>query len=374
MKLFPLKDIKKENWELYLARNIDFLTLVANARSNSDDLKKRLGFGIESALYLTENKMANYYRDNDEQTKFILKIYKIIKNSPEKLIKILKNAEKINKLMKYEIEEAKMQKEYFQKNSLKNLGDIFRKKYNLLYFHFAPCVVIPYFVGVASEKYGVKSKNKKVENILAKSKKLRAISYYINYRELIVGSILKEIAFRKNISVKIINKLTPEEIIELCNSNKRIIKKDKRTHAVYFRKYQEEYFQFDKVFYKSLRKILTKDKTKQKLSIIYGKIGYKGVKEGVAKVVYNKKDFSKFRKGDILVTINANPSLSPIIKKSKAIIADDGGITSHAAIVSREQKIPCIIGTKIATKVLKDGDLVEVDADKGIVRIIKKAK
>ena len=56
-----------------------------------------------------------------------------------------------------------------------------------------------------------------------------------------------------------------------------------------------------------------------------------------------------------------------------AIVTNQGGITSHAAIVSRELNIPCIIGTKIATKVLRDGDLVEVDANKGVVKIIKKS-
>ena len=61
------------------------------------------------------------------------------------------------------------------------------------------------------------------------------------------------------------------------------------------------------------------------------------------------------------------------MKKAAAIVTDEGGITSHAAIVAREVGIPCVIGAKIATKALKDGDLVEVDADKGIVRIIKKA-
>lgn len=59
-------------------------------------------------------------------------------------------------------------------------------------------------------------------------------------------------------------------------------------------------------------------------------------------------------------------------KKAAAIITDEGGITCHAAIISREFKIPCIIGTKKATKVLKDGDMVEVDAEKGIVRILEK--
>ena len=58
------------------------------------------------------------------------------------------------------------------------------------------------------------------------------------------------------------------------------------------------------------------------------------------------------------------------MKKASAIITDEGGLSCHAAIVARELGIPCIIGTKIATKVLKDGDRVEVDADKGIVKKI----
>jgi pyruvate,water dikinase len=59
------------------------------------------------------------------------------------------------------------------------------------------------------------------------------------------------------------------------------------------------------------------------------------------------------------------------MKKAGAIITDEGGITCHAAIVSRELKKPCIIGTKIATQVFKDGDMVEVDAENGIVKIIR---
>ena len=57
--------------------------------------------------------------------------------------------------------------------------------------------------------------------------------------------------------------------------------------------------------------------------------------------------------------------------KALAIVTDIGGLMSHAAIISRELKIPCIIGTKIATQVLHDGDLVEVDANNGIIKILK---
>ena len=72
----------------------------------------------------------------------------------------------------------------------------------------------------------------------------------------------------------------------------------------------------------------------------------------------------------MLVAVMTRPDDIHLIKNSLAVITDEGSILSHAAIVCRELKKPCIIGTKIATQVLKDGDLVEVDADKGVVRII----
>ena len=62
------------------------------------------------------------------------------------------------------------------------------------------------------------------------------------------------------------------------------------------------------------------------------------------------------------------------MKRASAIVTDEGGITCHAAIIARELKVPCVIGTKIATQVLNDGDLVEVNANQGIVKILKKAK
>jgi pyruvate,water dikinase len=64
------------------------------------------------------------------------------------------------------------------------------------------------------------------------------------------------------------------------------------------------------------------------------------------------------------------PDYVPAMKKAAAIVTNEGGITCHAAIVSRELGIPCIIGTKIATEVFKDGDVVEVNANHGWVRRI----
>jgi phosphohistidine swiveling domain-containing protein len=101
-----------------------------------------------------------------------------------------------------------------------------------------------------------------------------------------------------------------------------------------------------------------------------GKIAFAGQATGIVKVVNNDKELDKVNEGDIIVSFNTNPSLMSALKKCAAIITNEGGIMCHAAIISRELQKPCIIGTKIATKVLKDGDLVEVDANTGVVRKI----
>lgn len=107
---------------------------------------------------------------------------------------------------------------------------------------------------------------------------------------------------------------------------------------------------------------------------IQGQSGFKGVVRGQVRIVLNVNSDHGFTDGEILVAGMTRPEYVPLMKKASAIITDEGGITCHAAIISRELKIPCVIGTKIATKVLNDGDLVEVDANNGVVKIIEKAK
>ncbi len=106
---------------------------------------------------------------------------------------------------------------------------------------------------------------------------------------------------------------------------------------------------------------------------IKGQVAQVGNVKGIVKVVFGPQHLKKVMEGDILVSVVTSPQLLPAMKRAGAFITDIGGITSHAAIVARELQKPCIIGTKIATKVLKDGDLVEVNADKGTVTILKRA-
>ncbi len=101
---------------------------------------------------------------------------------------------------------------------------------------------------------------------------------------------------------------------------------------------------------------------------VTGTVAYRGRVQGTVRIVKDVSELNKVQAGDILVTQMTFPSFIPAMIRAAAFVTDEGGITCHAAIVAREMRKPCIIGTKIATQVLKDGDLVEVDAEKGIVR------
>jgi pyruvate,water dikinase len=96
--------------------------------------------------------------------------------------------------------------------------------------------------------------------------------------------------------------------------------------------------------------------------------GKRAIGAGIAKVAFTPEDASKLvKKGDVLVAPMTNPDYVPFMKMSGAIVTDKGGVTCHAAIVSRELGIPCVVGTENATKVMATGEEYTVDARSGVV-------
>lgn len=114
----------------------------------------------------------------------------------------------------------------------------------------------------------------------------------------------------------------------------------------------------------------------QKADSLKGVIANKGTVRGAVCILHANDVINarrlrhSFKRGDILVTEMTQPNVMDIVSKAGGIVTDEGGLLSHAAIVSRELKIPCIVNTHTATKVFKDGDMVEVDANAGVVRKI----
>ncbi len=103
---------------------------------------------------------------------------------------------------------------------------------------------------------------------------------------------------------------------------------------------------------------------------VKGQCAYPGIVTGRVKIIFDPTKAEHFEKGDILVTGMTRPEYVPLMEKAAAIVTDAGGLLCHAAVVAREMKKPTIIGTEKATKVLKENDLVEIDAGKGYVRKI----
>jgi phosphohistidine swiveling domain-containing protein len=180
--------------------------------------------------------------------------------------------------------------------------------------------------------------------------------------------LFKEIGKRFGMSANQIRFMLPEEIKEMLLSGK-VNKEEIRNRTEFCGLYTEE----NKIY------VCTKEKAKAlenlivtkvhgEVSELRGQCACLGYAKGRVKIIQGAKDMHKFQKGDILVAYATDPDVVPAMKKAAAIVTEQGGVTCHAAIVARELKIPCVIGTKIATKVLRDGDLVEVDASKGIVR------
>lgn len=107
-------------------------------------------------------------------------------------------------------------------------------------------------------------------------------------------------------------------------------------------------------------------------SSLKGEVAFSGGKvQGIARIVKDVKDMFKVENDNILVSSRTYPDLLPAMKRSTAIVAELGGLLSHAAIVSRELKIPCVVGVKNAIAQINDGDLIEVDSEKGVIKIIE---
>ena len=113
----------------------------------------------------------------------------------------------------------------------------------------------------------------------------------------------------------------------------------------------------------------------EEVDIIQGRVAcLGGIIRGKAKICNDKSEIGKVNRGDILVAPFTTPDFVQAMEKAAAIVADQGGLSSHAAIVSRELGVPCVIATEKGTRVIKDNDYIEVNAKTGIIKILKRAK
>ncbi len=362
---------QKIRWQKYLERKnaITYISIFNDAYGKL--LQKATGFRFKKQLYTFKDNMVIFYRPAEELAEAKAFFLKIIQGKNQKL------KQWHDKGVEYEKKEQELINDFsnITDNKIINQHEIIIDK---LYNIFLYLTVIPFLILDAIE-HAPEDKNTKNNN---------------NYKELIElfqrfreksRNPLHEHVLEKiwNAAGKIaslnhdeMQYVTIHEVSNIFNKKQTITKEEILTRKQCCIFYEDEktgkiIFNYDKHFAEIIG--LT-DEIIPDTNELKGITACKGKAQGIARIINKPYEMNKFREGDIIISINTTPDLMPVLKKCKAIVTDEGGLTCHASIVSRELNKPCIVGTKFATKVFKDNDILEVDADKGIVTRISSKK
>jgi len=358
-----LSQIKNRDWRLLVTRDLPLVRFYMIAKSYQEESKRKWGWAYNAGCVISKKGIINVYR-RDKYLRRGADYFKSLKDKKAYLEKFLDISKA--ETDKLEVDIIKIKKELRRTTQLdeEKLTIIFQD----LYGKFKRFWIIQNFtftLDACFRKTGQEIFLKLYEPLIKKIRSLTQDKTII--LENLIDEVLEYLAKELKLKQAILFNSTPGEII-----NRKINKKE----AI---KRSQSYFlivQGEKIMITSNKKIISRwdfhlknlSTYSGKVKELKGKTAFPGKVKGRVKIIIKKKDLDKIKIGEIIVTPMTELDYIPFLRRVKAIITDEGGITCHAAIVAREMKKPCIIATKIATKVLKDGDRIEVDANKGIVR------
>ncbi len=295
-------------------------------------------------------------------------------------------------------------------SSLRELNPVLRQKiirhykkwHWMPYTYIGPVYDLDFYLsgwsGLLRQKFNLDNYLKKIRKYSSETKRAKAIIYkkiklstkekqyfdiaseivYLKafrkdalyYGCFVLEKIHKEIAKRLSLSLKQVRFFAHWEIEQALLKNKFSEKtlNERLDFCVYYQNKDKGYIYTGARAKGFIKRLKIEREVIKKVDEFTGTCACPGKKRGRVKIINIPEEMAKMNQGDIMVAHTTFPALVPAMKKAIAIVTDDGGLTCHAAIVARELKKPCVVGTKIATRVLQDGDMIEVDATKGIVK------
>ena len=325
-------------------------------------------FGIKfpENFFIFKRGTVESWRDSIQLEKIPVELSKWAKENPTRLVEGLKRQKATLKLIKSIRNKSNNTEEEILVN-LSKIRDSFRKG--------IPGIVVTYLMPLWQEVFasnkGIKLFDKQLIKQCVEWRK--ETDPFFDQSIETIFQLLAQLVKVTNWDSGLVNYIRYDELTSALKTRK--INKDDLSHrkkSVFA--YIDGQLIFEENFYEELAKrgLSLPGDTPPDSKDIKGVSANRGFANGKVKVVFIREELNKVDEGDILIAPMTTPWYMPAMKKAAAIVTDEGGITCHAAIISRELGKPCIIGTKIATKVLHDGDLVEVDADNGVVRILEK--
>jgi len=350
-----LIEIKSEKWVKNWSGNwrTTFTTLYY---AYTNGLKPYIGKNLDTSLLICEKKVSSNYiakKVLDNYCRYIANLVIKDNNTATKWAKdTIVTAENLFKVMT----RLKTRNDL----TLSNLLELKSKFYLHVPPHFSMKKVVDYLPEKLQKKLtpGLIGARLKTENLF-------------NAVDLALRKYTKLIAKKTGYPLNLVDFLTIDEVELYLKNNKLPLKKEliSRSNGLAFFCQGKNVKLLTGNAYVDLQKFLVSFTGNE----LKGATAYKGMAKGTARIILNPLKVKIFNKGDVLITGMTRPEFLSLMKKASAFVTDAGGLLSHAAIVARELKKPCILATENASKVIKDGDLVEVDANNGIVRILKRA-
>ncbi|MBI4453273.1 hypothetical protein HY636_01390 [Candidatus Woesearchaeota archaeon] len=343
----------KTEWINRWAGSYTFMSCSYWAPQYSKTLKRLLGKGFDNVLFIHKKGTASFFVRNDEFKAFgkylALKTLNNESEAKELLKKLKENTDLIISLMN-ELEGSILTPEQYAR-----FYPVFEK--HLAYHNFM--------------KKTVDFLNPELlEKLLPEFQDARIYSESVYSRtEQFFRSLAMSIAIKENYDKEIITCLTQQELETYIETgtlpNENVLRERFEASAILFENGEtklftgSEFVELENKFFQC-----TGDEIK-------GIVAFKGKVIGKCRIIHDPFKKHDFDEGDILITGMTRPEFTPFMKKAGAIVTDAGGLLCHVAITAREMKIPCIVGTEKATRIFKEGDIVEVDAENGIIRKVQ---
>jgi len=358
MKKDKIRDILDENWNKVWTTEYSLFSVWMFGRSFADICWKEVGAGFSKIIFFIEGPLATVFRLDIEQKEFAKKM-------AGRMLFEEKFIDKVTEIM------SDIQTEFEKFFEMSEQEVLTPEKWSrFLEIHR---LYQPYFLGALwapneLENFDVPANVREKIFAICESVRKRSESVF-PLLEKFLQKLFKFIATKEKINEIYLRAILPEELEAYINGqdlpDEKKLKLRYDYSAVLATKDKNELLLSTeaRLLIEKISKINTEG-----VNEIKGTVANQGIVKGKVKLVFMEQDLSKVQIGDIIVTTMTRPEWVSVMKFAGAYVTDAGSVLCHAAIVSREFNKPCIINTKIATQILKDGDLVEVDADNGIVK------
>jgi phosphohistidine swiveling domain-containing protein len=346
----------ENQFEKYWATDVKFLTCSLLGFCYTKFLPAKFGQGFKDIYIFTKNGYSSSYFKTDERKQYadFLK---------ENFVKDLDGLKDFAQTIKSKADTiTAFIDENINKEMNLQLWDEFLQIYcDYNGYHISPRHIIDF------------ADPEKIDSFVPVLEEVRIYTEHVHPKtEEFLDSLLKQISEKENIEKDLLWLCTKEDIDQYFEEGtlprKETLESREENAAQYFTSHASSLIT-DSDEINSIEKEL--NSAPEESEVIKGETAFKGKVTGKVRIVFSPENVESFEEGEILVTPMTRPDFVSLMEKASAFVTDSGGMLCHAAITAREMKKPCVIGTKFATKVLKDGDEVEVDADNGVVKILK---